>query len=151
MCKTRDLGSIPELGRSSGEGIGYPLQCSWSSLVAQLVKNPQCRRPWFDFWAGKILWRRNRLPTPVFLGFPGGSDGKESTCIVGDLGSVPGVGKIPWRRAWKPTPLFLPAESSWTEEPGGLQSMGCKESDTTERLTTKHLKKYLRVDSHTTL
>ena len=34
------------------------------------------------------------------------------------------VGKIPWRRAWQPTPVFLPRESSWTEEPGGLQSMG---------------------------
>ena len=36
----------------------------------------------------------------------------------------PWVGKIPWRRAWKPTPVFLPGESPWTEEPGGLQSMG---------------------------
>ena len=34
------------------------------------------------------------------------------------------VGKIPWRRAWQPTPVFLPGESPWTEEPGGLQSMG---------------------------
>ena len=34
------------------------------------------------------------------------------------------VGKIPWRRAWQPTPVFLSGESSWTEEPGGLQSMG---------------------------
>ena len=33
-------GSIPELGRSAGEGIGYPFQDSWASLVAQLVKNP---------------------------------------------------------------------------------------------------------------
>ena len=32
--------SIPGLGRSTGEGIGYPLQCSWASLVAQLVRNP---------------------------------------------------------------------------------------------------------------
>ena len=32
--------SIPWLGRSAGEGIGYPLQYSWASLVAQLVKNP---------------------------------------------------------------------------------------------------------------
>ena len=32
----------------------------------------------------------------------------------------PWVGKIPWRRAWQPTPVFLP----WTEEPGGLQSLG---------------------------
>ena len=35
-----DPGSIPGLGRSAGEGIGYPLQYSWASLVAQLVKNP---------------------------------------------------------------------------------------------------------------
>ena len=35
-----DLGSIPGLGTSPGEGIGYPLQYSWDSLVAQLVKNP---------------------------------------------------------------------------------------------------------------
>ena len=34
-----DPGSIPGWGRSSGEGIGYPLQYSWASLVAQLVKN----------------------------------------------------------------------------------------------------------------
>ena len=46
----------------------------------------QCRRPWFDSWVGKIPWRRDRLPTPVFLGFPGGSDGKKSVCNVGDLG-----------------------------------------------------------------
>ena len=42
------------------------------------------------------------------------------------------VGKIPWKRAWKPTPVFLPGESPWTEEPGGLQSAGCEELDTTE-------------------
>ena len=34
------------------------------------------------------------------------------------------VGKTPWRRTWQPTPVFLPGESPWTEEPGGLQSMG---------------------------
>ena len=37
----------------------------------------------------------DRLPTPVFLGFPGGSDDKESTCNVGDLGSIPGLGRSP--------------------------------------------------------
>ena len=40
------------------------------------------------------------------------------------LGFDPWVRKIPWRRAWQPTPVFLPGESPWTEEPGGLQSMG---------------------------
>ena len=39
-CNARDPGSIPGLGISPGEGIGYPLQCSWAFLVAQLVKNP---------------------------------------------------------------------------------------------------------------
>ena len=37
-CNVGDLGLIPGLGRSPGEGIGYPLQYSWASLVAQLVK-----------------------------------------------------------------------------------------------------------------
>ena len=43
-CNAGDPGSIPELGRSPGEGIGYPLQCSWASLVVQLVKNPPAMR-----------------------------------------------------------------------------------------------------------
>ena len=38
-CNARDLGSIPGSGRCAGEGIGYPLQYSWASLVAQLEKN----------------------------------------------------------------------------------------------------------------
>ena len=50
------------------------------------------------------------------------SDSKESTCSAGDLGSIPGLGRS-WR-AWPPTPVFLPGECPWTEESGGLQSMG---------------------------
>ena len=65
-CNARDPGSIPGLGISTGERIGYPLQDSWASLVAQLVKNLQCRRPGFDPWVGKIPWSRERLSTPVF-------------------------------------------------------------------------------------
>ena len=66
-CNAGDPGSIPGLGRYPGEGIGYPLQYSWVSLVAQLIKNClQCRRPGFYPWVGKIPWRRERLPTPVF-------------------------------------------------------------------------------------
>ena len=38
-------------------------------------------------------WRRNRLPTPVFLGFPCGSAGKESACNAGDLDLIPGLGR----------------------------------------------------------
>ena len=86
---------------------------SWTSLIAQLVKNLQFRRPRLDSWVRKICWRRDRLPTPVFLGFPGSSAGKESACNAGDLGLIPGfdpwVGKIPWRREL-PTPVFWPGE-----------------------------------------
>ena len=46
-----------------------------------------------DLWLGKILWRKDGLPIPVFLGFPCGSAGKESTCNAGDLGLVPGLGR----------------------------------------------------------
>ena len=44
VCNTGDPGSIPGSGSSPGEGIGYPLQCSWVSLVAQDVQNPPAMR-----------------------------------------------------------------------------------------------------------
>ena len=43
-CNAGDPGLIPRTGRSAGEGIGYTLQYSWASLVAQLVKNPPAMR-----------------------------------------------------------------------------------------------------------
>ena len=50
---------ISGLGRSIGEGIGYPLQYSWAFLVVQLVKNPLAMLgPGFNPWVGKIPWRR---------------------------------------------------------------------------------------------
>ena len=56
-------------GRSAGEGVGYPLQFSWASLVAQLVKNRlQCRRPGFDPWVGKIPLEKGKaeqVPTDL--------------------------------------------------------------------------------------
>ena len=54
-----------------------------------------CTRSWFDSWFGEIHWRRDRLPTPVFLGFPDGSAGKESACTAEDLDSIPGLGRSP--------------------------------------------------------
>ena len=68
----------------------------WASLIAQWVRiHLQCRRPQFDPWVRKICWRRDRLPTPVFWGFPGGSAGKESAYNAGDLGWIPGLGRSP--------------------------------------------------------
>ena len=49
-----------------------------------------------------------------------------------NVDSIPGSWKISWRRARQPSPVFLPGESPWIEEPGGLQFIGLKESDTTE-------------------
>ena len=67
-----------------------------ASLIAQLVKNlPVMQETLVQFLGGKISWRRDRLPTPVFLGFLCGSSGKESSCNVGDLGSIPGLGRSP--------------------------------------------------------
>ena len=50
------------------------------------------------------------------------SDGKESACNAGDLGSRFDlwVQKIPRRRKWQPTPVFFLGEFPWTEEPGRL-------------------------------
>ena len=99
-------------------------------LIAQLVKCLQCRRTWFDSWVRKIHWRKDRLPTPVLLGFPCGSAGKESACNEGDLGSIPGLGRFPWRKERLPTSVF------WPREIHGLYSpWGPKESDTTEQLS----------------
>ena len=52
-CNTGDPGSVPGSGRSPGEGIGYPLQYSWASLVAQLVKNPPAMR---ETWVRSLGW-----------------------------------------------------------------------------------------------
>ena len=52
-CHAGDPGLIPELGRSPGEGISYPIQYSWVSLVAQMVKNPPAMQQtwvWFLGW-----------------------------------------------------------------------------------------------------
>ena len=52
-CNAGDPDLIPGLGSSAGEGIGYPLQYSWASLVAQLVKNPPAMR---ETWLRSLGW-----------------------------------------------------------------------------------------------
>ena len=85
-CNAGDPGLVPWLVKPPVEGISYPLQYSWASLVAQMVKNLPAVQETRVPWVGKIPWRRAWLPTPVFLGFPGGSDSKESTEDQGSLG-----------------------------------------------------------------
>ena len=52
-CNAGDPSSIPESGRSAGEWLGYPLQYSWASLVAQLVKNPPAV---WETWVQSLVW-----------------------------------------------------------------------------------------------
>ena len=63
------------------------------------------------------------------MGFPGGSDGKESACNAGDPDLIPGLGRFPWRRERLPTPVFWPGEFH-----GLYSSWAHKESDMTEQL-----------------
>ena len=71
------------------------------------------------------------------MGFPGGSDGKESTCNAGGLGSFPGLGRHPGGEHGNPL------QYSWLENSVGRGAswatvQGVAESDTTERLSTAH-------------
>ena len=84
-CNAGDPGLILGSGRSTGKGIGYPLQYSWASLVAQLVKNPPAM---WETWVWSLGWEY-----PL-------EKGKATYSSI-----------LAWR---------IP----WTEEPGGVQSMG---------------------------
>ena len=76
------------------------------------------------------LYRVEQQSYIYILGFPCGSAGKESSCNVGDLGSIPGLGRSPWRMERLPTPVFWPGEFHGLSSPWGH-----KESDMTEWLS----------------
>ena len=83
-CNVGDLGSIPGLGRSPGEGKGYSLQYSGLENSMDCVLHVIIKSE-----------RMKRRPTPIFSGFPCGLAGKESAWNVGDPGSIPGLGRFP--------------------------------------------------------
>ena len=89
-CNTGDPSSIPGLGRSPGEGIGYPLQYSWASLVAQLVKKAPAN-------AGDV---RDSGSTPGSGKSPGGGHGNalQYSCLENPSGQRSLVGYSPWGR-----------------------------------------------------
>ena len=103
------------------------------------MNSPALQETPVRFLSWKDFWRRHKLPTSVFLGFPGSSDSKESTCNVGDLGLIPGLGRSPGGGHGNPL------QYSCLENPHGQRSLvgyspwGHKESDTTERLSTAHM------------
>ena len=96
----------------------------------------QCRRTQFNSWVRKIPWRRDRLPTPVFLDFPGVWDGKESTCNVGYLGSIPGLGRSPRRGHGNLLQYSCLENLHGQRSLVGYSPWDHKESDTTEWLST---------------
>ena len=104
---------------------GHCVMCQ-ASLIAQLVKNPPAMQETpvrFLGWEDRFLgWRKEMLPTPVFLGFHCGSAGKESSCNAGDLGSIHGLVRSPGER--KGYPLQY----------SGLENL-IAESDTTEQIS----------------
>ena len=120
------------------------------SLVAQLVKNPPAmQETQFNSWGRKIPWRRDRLTTPVFLGFPGGRDGKESACNEGVLGSIPGLGRSPGGGLGNPLQYSCLENPHWQRSLEGYSLWGCKESDITERLSTaQHIHLWNHHHSH---
>ena len=67
-------------------------------------KLPAMQETLVQFLGWEDPLEKDRLPTPVFLGFPGGSAGKESACNVGDLGSIPGLGRSPGEGKSYPLP-----------------------------------------------
>ena len=73
--------------------------------------------------------RTNNQEAKYILGFPRGSDSKESACNVGN----PGL--IPWGRKWQSTPVFLPGELYGQRSLMGYSPWGRKEQDMTEQLT----------------
>ena len=93
----------------------FPLSLLSCSLIAQLVMNPPAiQENLVQFLSGEDPWIRDRLPTPVFLGFPCGSAGKETICNVEDLGLIPRLGRFPWRRERLTTPSILAWRIPWT-------------------------------------
>ena len=117
--------------------VGLSIATYKALLVAQLVKNLLAMQETLGwFLSQEDPWRRDRLPTLVFWGFPGDTDGKEYACNTGDLGSIPGLGRPPGRGHGNPL------QYSCLENPHGQRSLvgyspwGHEEWDTTERLST---------------
>ena len=88
-CNVGDLGSVPGLGRSHGEGKGYPLQYSG-------LENSMDRGAW---WATVHRVEKSQMGLNDFdfhfWGFPGSSAGKESTCNAEEPSAISGLGRSP--------------------------------------------------------
>ena len=159
---TGSVGSIPVQGTKIPHALWYGQEIKTGFPGGSDDKESDCNVgdlgliPGFDPWVRKVPWRKEWLPTPVFLpaelhgqrrlagcspwgykesdmteqltlslwGFPGGLDGKESACNVGDPDLIPGLGRCPGEGNGNPLQYPCLGNPLWTEEPRGLQSMG---------------------------
>ena len=114
-------------------GMGH----DWSDLASS-SSSMQCRRPRFDPWVGKIPWRRDRLSTPVFLDFPGGSDSQDLPTVrethVRSLG-----GEDPQEEGLETHSSILAWRIPMDRGAWWATVHGVTESDTTEQLSTQHI------------
>ena len=117
----------------------YPY-CNKTLLLAQLVKNlPVIQETPIQFLGWEDPLEKGWLPTPVFLGFPGGWPGFYLR-----------IGKITERKAWQPTPVFFPGESHGQRSLVGYIPRGCKKSDTTELLSTQKMLHFIHSHKNST-
>ena len=122
-CNAGDLGLIPGLGRSPGEGKGYTLQYfglenSMDSTVHGVAKS---QRQLSYFYTYACIY------TCIYIGILGGSDGKESACNAGDPSLIPGSEQSPGGGHGNPF-QYSCLENS-------MDKGACKESDPTVQLT----------------
>ena len=95
-----------------------------ASQVAQLVKNPPAlQKTPVRFLGQEDPLEKDRLPTPVFMGFPVGSVSKESAYNAGDLDSIPGLGRSPGGGHGNPLQYACLENPHGQKDPGGLRSM----------------------------
>ena len=117
--------------RVPGEGNGSPLQYS-------RLENSMNRGAWWATVHGVAGVGHDLATKPEELGFPHGSEGKESACNAGDWGQFLGW-EYPLEKGMATHSSILAWRILWTEEPGaGYSPWGGKESDMTERLTHAH-------------
>ena len=146
-CNTGHPSLIPRSGRSPGEGIGYPFQYSWASLVAQLVKNPPAMR---ETWVRSLGWEdplekgkatHYSILTWRYIDIVHGV--AMSRTWLGDFHFhlwrrrfllLEMLLMHYWRRQWHPTLVLLPGKSHAWRSLVGCSPCGRWESDTTERL-----------------
>ena len=131
-----------------------------STKIAQLVKNlPAMKETRFNSLVRKICWRRDRLLTPVFLGFASGLAVKESACNVEDLGLIPGLGRSSGKGKGYPFQysglensmdcIFHGVPKSWTRLRVSL-SLSCKEDKITTNIFKlwKYIHRYVCIQEN---